>query len=137
MKNQRPFTRDTRAVSEVISVIVMLVIVASVAGVALHVSMGLTSDSKIRRIPIVSMAQDDDVISIYSVQFGPIVVNDITIMIIDKTDNLVGSGTMQAKGDNLAVGDIIKIDGVVSGESYTVKMIYMASQVGETKYLAL
>jgi len=40
VKNQKLFTGDTRAFSEVVSVIVMIVIVAAVEGVALHVSMG-------------------------------------------------------------------------------------------------
>jgi len=85
---------------------------------------------------MVSMAQSGDVIVIFGVQFGPIIANDTTIIIVDKTDNLEGSGTLPAKGDNLTVGDTIKIDGVTPGERYTVKMIYMASQVDVAKYIA-
>jgi hypothetical protein len=81
VKNQKLFTRNTHAISEVISVVIMMVIEASVAGVALHVSMGLTCDLNIRKIPMVNMAKDEDIILIYGAQFDPIIANDIKIIV--------------------------------------------------------
>ena len=136
IRNLNSITDDTQAVTEIVGIILMITIVI-VAATAIHVSMGQINDSNIGTFTIVTMLQSGNYISITDVQNGPVSVDDTIINVLDSTGSSTGlTGTLNALGTNVALGDIVTMSGVVSGESYTVQIILKGRQVGVAKYIA-
>ena len=133
IRNFKSVIRNTQAVSEVIGIVIMLIIVIGTA-TTLHISMSQTADSKLRLIPMVSMKQNSDDILIMSIQYGPIIANEVIIKVFDSSGSYVCDGDIHTKGTNVASGDTITINGL-SSDTYTVRMIYLNTQVGTTKYI--
>jgi len=125
---------DTQAVIEVVGIILMITI-ATVTAAAVYVSMGQINDSN--PILAVYMVQDKEYIIIIKVRNNAIGKNDTIINVINSSGSSAGlTGTLHSAGNNVAGGDTITISGVVSGETYSVQMIYMDNVVGSTKYIA-
>jgi len=133
--NQKSVTTNQKAVSDVISVVVMVAIILALAA-AVNISMNGMSSSRLNPAPFVSMMQSDDDVLIIAIQNGPIEIAGTKIIIEDSSGNPAGSASFNTLDTCLKGGDIIKIDGVTPGEGYTVSIIYSNSIVGQIVYIA-
>jgi hypothetical protein len=83
---------------------------------------------------MISLKQTGNEIIIISVQYGPVVREDVTINLLDADGNFVCNGVVQSTGTYISSGDTISF--VPSGlkGTYTVQMLYSNSLIGMIEY---
>lgn len=127
-KHLKPLTNDTQSIAEVVGIVLMLTVVV-LAATALHVSMG-QSGEKMHMIPMVSMKQQEDHLIITEILYGPVENKSVTVKAYTSNGATTQGIIWAADTRYIGSGDKITFNGLVSGEKYTVRMIYSNSQVG-------
>ena len=134
VRHLQPIRGDTKAVVEVVGLVLMISIAVATA-TALHLSMTQTGTDKLYKIPMVNLKQTGDEIIVISVQYGPVVKEDVIINIIDDDGAIVCNGVVQSTGTYISSGDLISIPCSIKG-TYTLQMIYSNSLIGMIEYSA-
>lgn len=126
---------DTKAVNEVLGIVIMISIVILVATV-LHISIQQTTDSELHQVPMVSMVQSSDQVIIVGVQFGKVDTDETIIQVLDDSGSTTGIATLHNASANLASGDKITFSGLQQKKSYTIQVIYFNHLIGIIDYLS-
>ena len=118
---RKTISTDTKAVSEVIAVVVLVGMSVGIAAI-LNVSLSGTV-APIGEAPVfVNMKQSGDRIFIINVQNGPVDLSEVSIFIEDSSGIAVGSYTIHSEDSFLTNADSIEINGISTGE-YTVILV--------------
>ena len=132
--NRRKFRRDTKAIIELVGIILMLGVVVATA-TAFHLSVSQNTSSKLKNFPIVTLRQREDTIVVINIQFGPVYSSEIRAKIEDENGNSIGVAELHNPGLMLFPGDYFKITGVNSEELYEFVIYYQENQIGNTRYI--
>ena len=134
LRNLKSIRGDTKSVSEIIGLILMVTIaLVEATTVQVYIS-GAGGDSKVS--PIVGMMQTGNHLSITDIQHGPISNDSIRFDVYD-SGNPICEADLTPNGENLAEGDTVTFNNcpLTSGEAYFVLAIYEGNQVGRQKFI--
>ena len=134
LRKPRSLTRDTKAVGEVIGVILMVTL-SLVVAVTVHVYLGDPTVNNKAVLPMISMMEGDNSVKIVDIQFGPVETKDLVFKIFDEDGIYACEGILNSAEDELNAGDTISPSLVLTiGEAYDVLAIYNENLVGEARF---